>query len=1000
MPPKTAYRACWLIGLWVLACLDLPAQANDGSPVFRQYGLADGLPDRTVYDLLQDRTGYIWMATSQGLVRFDGYRFWRPPGPEEIYGSAFWLQEDSEGRIWYQRTDGTLWRFEGDSIRPWPYNDRILKYEGRYVAKPIGYLIEPSGDVTIALEQAGLLVVAADGRDTLLSFVPPSEPRVVMARYQDQRALFVTATQQERFTPAYEAMQEQRGGSMVYRWKPDQGWVLVAQGRLFLEKVIHGLPLGGDSLLVYRHDQGFALACGERLLWQSALPLKNYTAVNRLPNGALAIGSLDGDRGFYHFADLDAVRRDDYRHYLKGYAVTRVLEDRDGGWWVSTWRDGVFYAPNPGSRVWDRRHGLPYEQIVQLAPTPGDTLYIGMRDGSVAGIRPSDRHRWTLPGHPDLFVLEDLAYDVRHRRLWAGAIFLYIFQNGGWSKAAPAYAPNPVMYNLGAKTIAFSTDGRTGRLAHPHGFSLVGNIAQTTLPVLNYIQAGRTWTSFEDRQGRVWVSAQYGVFWLENDRIVSAAALHPFFAEIGPKCIRAFSDSLLVFGFHNKGVLIGYPDERFAHIGPEQGLPRDQLNAVADGGDGRLWVGSTAGLFAIAQNRQGEWRARRYGPMHGLPAREVNAIHVAPDGALWLGTSQGLCRFEPPRPDTLSRAPMVTGIAVDGQPRAWSQGMRLRHHEDFVRIRFVALNYRAMGAIRYRYRLRPDDNWNYTDNNYIELLKLAPGNYRFEVQAVNEDGFWSKSAGWDFSVQPPWWASGPFRAAIALLVLSGLWGYYRLRLKRLRADLQHTKLIHYLERSALQAQMNPHFLFNCLNAIQGMLRSGRQDEALDYLLAFAHLVRRSLEASARNQISLQEEMALLTDYLKLEKMRFQHRFDYRIETNMPDPESVSLPPLLVQPLAENALLHGFRGLQRQGMLLIRFEREGDNYLRITVRDNGIGLEAVEHNRSHTSRSGSITQRRLELINQSPDLRFFERRTLYDDTGAVAGAEVVLRVQVA
>lgn len=277
------------------------------------------------------------------------------------------------------------------------------------------------------------------------------------------------------------------------------------------------------------------------------------------------------------------------------------------------------------------------------------------------------------------------------------------------------------------------------------------------------------------------------------------------------------------------------------------------------------------------------------------------------------------------------------------------------------------------------------------------MLKLPPNAYRFEVQSANEDGVWSQSAVCSFVVEPPWWKTLAFRiAAIVLLLILGV-ALYSQHLQGLRHKLRIEQQFDYLERESLMAQMNPHFVFNCLNLIQNMVLSHKKEDTIEYIGAFAGLLRRSMEAAKRS-FSLQEEIKFLEDYLKLEKRRSGNRFDYAFEINVPDPRQISLPPLLIQPLVENAILHGFHGLERQGHILIRFELENQRLL-VEITDNGIGIEAANAKRQRPSISGNLLIRRLSLINKTDELHHFQRYTLYDEQGNPAGAKATLWIRV-
>lgn len=194
----------------------------------------------------------------------------------------------------------------------------------------------------------------------------------------------------------------------------------------------------------------------------------------------------------------------------------------------------------------------------------------------------------------------------------------------------------------------------------------------------------------------------------------------------------------------------------------------------------------------------------------------------------------------------------------------------------------------------------------------------------------------------------------------------------------------------------LSAQMNPHFIFNALNSIQFFLMENETSRAIHYLSEFSGLMRRTLENSTRPYIPINEEISFLRTYLRLEKERFHNSFDFEIIPNLDDPEYTFIPPMLLQPYIENAIVHGFKQIVYPGKIKIHFQEFGGHII-CTIRDNGIGRQAAAELRtvkSHRSVGMSNTQTRLELLNSTHGGSEFkvEIKDLWEDDRA-AGTEV-------
>lgn len=200
----------------------------------------------------------------------------------------------------------------------------------------------------------------------------------------------------------------------------------------------------------------------------------------------------------------------------------------------------------------------------------------------------------------------------------------------------------------------------------------------------------------------------------------------------------------------------------------------------------------------------------------------------------------------------------------------------------------------------------------------------------------------------------------------------------RYELERSRQDAQMARLrVTNLQASALRAQMNPHFLFNALNAIQGLISSGKNDEASSYLAKFAKLMRQTLDYSGQELVSLEKEIDFLDRFLDLNaRLRFDNHLRYNITVAKGlEPDECFIPTMILQPFVENAIEHGLRPLQT-GSLLIHFAvQDNGKTLLVSITDDGVGYNVGKEKQrqspgfqSHRSRGMEITRERLELLH--------------------------------
>lgn len=228
------------------------------------------------------------------------------------------------------------------------------------------------------------------------------------------------------------------------------------------------------------------------------------------------------------------------------------------------------------------------------------------------------------------------------------------------------------------------------------------------------------------------------------------------------------------------------------------------------------------------------------------------------------------------------------------------------------------------------------------------------------------------------------------------------------QVESLRIDLEKQELsrqMTVLRMRALRSQMNPHFLFNSLNAIQECIITNQTDAAVMYLAKFSKLVRLILENSDQQTIPLSREIETLKLYLDVESLRFTHSFSFDIEVKTDiDPVLISIPPMLVQPYAENAIWHGLLNKQGERVLKITFESDDESLL-VSIQDNGVGRKKSATfdspmKKSKTSMGMKLTSERLDVLNElNPDQAFVEIQDLVDAKGKATGTCVKLTLPI-
>ncbi len=448
--------------------------------------------------------------------------------------------------------------------------------------------------------------------------------------------------------------------------------------------------------------------------------------------------------------------------------------------------------------------------------------------------------------------------------------------------------------------------------------------------------------------------------------------------------------------------------DSFQRFTESDGLASNSVFGILPDRNGHLWLSTNKGITRLNLSTL---EFRNYDKSDGLGIDEFyfGAYHRHhPSGELFVGGLEGYVHFHPDNVKDNPHIPpvVITELRVFDRPRQRElfngDTVRLSYRDNFISFRFAALDYTNPSKHQYSYILDGiDPQWvNSGTRRYAAYTDLAGGTYTFRVKGSNNDGVWNtEGIAITLIIDPAWWTTMGFRSAVfaALFGLAFAFVRFRFRSEQRKAALQRKVLESELE--ALRLQMNPHFLFNSLCSIQHFILQHNANTAYDYLARFAHLMRMVVENSKREEIALAQELQILELYLELENLRFEDRLSYSIVIDSTiDPQDQMIPPMLLQPYVENAIVHGLRNRDSGGRISIVVRASGDSVI-YTIEDNGVGrvrAQELQQKRSanHLSIGMKVARDRLKIMSEKMQQRMQIHVTdLYDQLGNAAGTRV-------
>ena len=432
---------------------------------------------------------------------------------------------------------------------------------------------------------------------------------------------------------------------------------------------------------------------------------------------------------------------------------------------------------------------------------------------------------------------------------------------------------------------------------------------------------------------------------------------------------------------------------KFTNFSEKNGSPKGQVGQLLVDDKDRIWMSTTGGISMLNESRT---KFTHYDPADGLQGREFGGKTAGKthDGYLLYGGKNGFNIFHPDSmrinnfiPPVILKNIMIFDeeLNIDSSFTDLKK-LKLSYKQNFFSFEFAALNYDHPEKNQYKYQLIGFDKKMVSNgtNRVFSYTNVPPGNYTLKVTASNNDNVWNK-AGFELEliIIPPFWATWWFKTIAAVVLVCSVILFFRLRENRIRKEEARqtaiNKQIAEIKMIALRSQMNPHFIFNSLNSIQHFITTHEKEEALHYLSKFSKLIRKILENSRHNTVSVSNELELLQLYIQLEQLRFSNKFDYHIAVDETiDIENTEIPPLLIQPYIENAIQHGLINKTGKGDLWLSLERN-NGVLICKIEDNGIGrdkAQQIEQKKTskHVALGIKVTNERIATLSDLLDYK--------------------------
>ncbi|MBR9860161.1 hypothetical protein GYB22_05330 [bacterium] len=943
---------------------------------FQNISVEDGLSMGTVTGVQKDTKGFIWIATAEGLHRYDGkhFRIFKHiDGVQNSLSDSYIRTLLAYGNYLILGTNsGTVDVMDINTYEIKTFRPSDIDPSFDY---PIGKLISFEGLIYIGTEGDGLWTLDL-GRDKLEHFAVADSIKTITDLEEDRGELLIC-------TPSEIYRSEEDGLELVYSTESIQ----ISSITRFRERFIIGTNDGAWSCnLDFSEPEELELPPKKRRLKGIIDIVANTENVWLATHGGLL--KYDG-------INMSLYKSDVLRPYsLINNQINCLFLDNSSILWVGTIAGISRYAAKLqkfGLIQYFDYQGENYNNIVYYIYSDYNLdVWIGTLSGGIIKLNRNHEISDVFP------VIKDGAAETRSVRciyrdsrnnLWIGTrdegLFLFDSANRSFKQVigkGEGRLSNPVI-----RAIYEDSKGRLW-IGTANGLNLF-NYETRQFQVFRAEPNSATnnsiyqITEIPGSNKLILASFRGGIqiFNPETSHFLSMKH-HPqdstSLSNNNVMCMAWWNSDTLLVGTYGGGMnILDMKTKRFSHVTEKNGLVNNAVYGIVKEGNGEIWLSTNDGL--VLYNLY-EHNFINFKPVHYLQSTEYNegAFGKSQSGTIYFGGVNGLNYFKPEdiAYDTTAAPLYITAIRGNYTQQKDNR-IDLSFLSSRLEIDFMALDYVNPDGVKYKYKMNGyDQDWVEPGiSNTAVYPRLSPGSYVFEVVAEDEFGHWSSvPINLEVHVRPPFYQRWWFIALIIIAALGIIFGIFKFRTSEIERTYKHQLVDSELR--ALRSQMNPHFIFNSLNSIQYFILKKQPQEAYTYLSKFASLMRKILQNSRLKYISVEDEIEWLELYLEMEKLRMDNNLEYTFDTTrVKDPSNTFIPTMLIQPYVENSIIHGLLSKQNDRKISIAFSLHG-NHVLCVVEDNGIGREASremneKRTRKHQSAGMELTRKRLEILSE-------------------------------
>ncbi|MFC4261700.1 histidine kinase [Ferruginibacter yonginensis] len=921
------------------------------------YTKKNGIPSNETYCVFRDSKNYMWIASDQGVVRYNGYKMEK----FDLYDNViFKIYEDEKGKIWFFSQSGFLCYYNHKKIVNYKYND-IIKQKVKNLLITSAFVINDN----VYLNSHNFVNYKITNKGEVISnkYNTGNNNNIRPLKFSFsfiKDVPFLEKVQDDTRTHDSLHIDLNLYGGKTINFVLPFGQVVPPH---------YGCIKSKSAVYFFVGRLLFKLSNNNKLTYR--LLGSNILTIKIDDRDKIWIGKIKGGVSILN-EDLSVIEEIDC---LKSLSISSIEIDYDKGIWFSTLENGVYYIPNTYIRKIELINSQP--QVTRVCVI-NDSTFLFTNN---IGLFLKSKNNITQLFKIDLLSVKSL----------------FVVDNEIYLGIAPKDKKYLAESDIGKKYNLNSNLFRSLHLIQSSSEIILLSKSKLLICQGNYltelylrknIYASQYNFPFQrsnirkDFKGNLWVFTRNEIYtydtathkpimYLKNDTLFQS----------GISSLLYTYDDKLIVGLKFGGLKILKNKKLIQTINEKSGLVNNTVKELFEI-DKSLFVMTNNGISSIILNESNNYNFLNF-LNNKLNDDIFYNISNSPQN-LMIASSNGLYFVDKSLLNKVNydkKIPFYINSLKQGDSTFENNYIvSLPYNRNNLKISFSAIDYSNYSGIEFYYKFNNSNvAWQLLETNELQIEGLSPGKYELQLKACNVYKNTSSDIESVFIfIQKPFWQKLWFISIVLVILIMIIILVYKNRLRSIKQsalkEIEINKKILEFEHKALRAQMNPHFVFNCLTSIQNLIIAKKNIEANYYLLKFASLIRSTLDITANKFVVIENELKYLDDYISLEKFRnfckFEARFEIDSKINIVNYE---IPSMFIQPIIENTLKHGFVNSQIEGLIIVNMTLNGD-FLYICILDNGEGLNTNNENKLYQSYAMSNLHQRLKLLaNDYPDL---------------------------